>query len=80
MSVNGSVSSSAGEVLVLSIRYVLQSPAVSVFLSQTEVYYIDQITFFTQSHEEIIRFDVPVNEVTPVYVFYTTNLELKKKG
>lgn len=63
MCVDGGVAGRAGEVLVLSVWYVLVCPSVSVLLSQAEVDDVNEVAFLPQAHEEVIRLHVSVDEV-----------------
>lgn len=54
---------------------MLLSARVSVFLSQTKVYDVDQIALLAQAHEEVVRFNVPVDEIFVVNIFYSADLE-----
>lgn len=71
VSVNGSVTCSTRQILVLPIRNVKVSLRVSEFLRQTKVNDVDLVPALADSHEEVIRFDVAVNEVTGVNIFDT---------
>lgn len=63
MSVDTSVSSSSSQVLVLSVRNVKMSLWISVLLCQSEINYVYLISTFTDSHQEVIRFNITMNEV-----------------
>ena len=58
----------SSQVLVLSVGNVLSSPVISVFLCQSEVDKEKLVTMTTDSHEEIIRLDVAMNEILVVDV------------
>ena len=58
MCINGSISCSASQVLVFSVRNVLPSFVVSVLLGQTEVDEEQFITMTSDSHQEVVGFDV----------------------
>lgn len=75
MSVNGGVAGSASQVLILTIRDVLMCAGVTILLSQAKVYDVDQVSLLAKPHQEIIRFNVSVNEVLGVDVLDSANLE-----
>jgi hypothetical protein len=62
MSVDGSISSSTGQVLVLTVWNVEMCLGVAVLLGQTEIDNVDLVSTLANAHEEVIRFDVTVNE------------------
>ena len=73
--VDRGVPSCAGEILVLAVRDVEVSLGVTKFLSQTEIYNIDLVATFADAHEEVVWFDVAVDEVAGVNVLDTRNLD-----
>jgi hypothetical protein len=62
MSVDGGISGSARQVLVLAVRDVEVSLRVAVFLGQTEVNNIDLVSSLANSHQEVVRLDIAVDE------------------
>ena len=60
--VNGGISSSTSQVLVLTVWDMEMSLRVAVLLSQTEVNDVYLITALADTHEEIVRLDVTVDE------------------
>ena len=42
---------------------------VTVFLGETKIDHVDLVAALADTHEEIVGFDVAVNEVAGVYVF-----------
>lgn len=75
MSVNGGIAGSASQVLILTIRDVLMCAGVTILLGQAKVYDVDQVSLLAKPHQEIIRFNVSMNEVFGVYVLDSANLE-----
>jgi hypothetical protein len=69
--VDGGITSSSGQVLVLPIRDVEMGLGVTVFLGQTEIDDIDLVAALADAHEEVIRLDVTVNEGLGVDVLDT---------
>lgn len=63
MGVDGSVSSRAGQVLVLSVGDVKVRLRVAVLLSETKVDDVDLVASFADAHEEIVGLDIAVDEV-----------------
>ena len=74
VSVDGGVTGSAGEVLVLPVGNVKMGLRVSVLLGKAEIDHIDLVATFPDPHQEIVRLDVTVNEVARVDVFDTRYL------
>jgi len=60
--VDGGITSSSGQVLVLPIRDVEVGLGVTVFLGQTEIDDIDLVAALADAHEEVIRLDITVDE------------------
>ena len=75
MCVDAGVARRAGEVLVFPVRYVLVCARVAVLLGQAEVDDVDEVALLAEAHEEVVRFDVAVNEVLRMYVFYAADLK-----
>ena len=73
MSVNGGISGSPSQVLVLPVRNVLPGLVVSVLLGQTKVNEEEFITVTSDSHQEVVWFDVSVDEVLVVDKLNPTN-------
>ena len=63
MSVYAGISCCSCEILVFPIWDMLVCSRISVFFGKAEVYYVHKVTFFAKSHEKIIRFHIPMNEV-----------------
>lgn len=62
MSVDRGVTGGTSEVLVLSVRDVEVGLRVAVLLGQTEIDHIDLVTTLANTHEEVVRLDVAVDE------------------
>ena len=62
MSVDTGITSSTSQVLVLTVRNMEVGLGVTVFLSKTKVNYVDLVTTLANSHQEIVRLDVTVDE------------------
>jgi len=69
--VDGGVTSSTGEVLVLTVWDVEVSLWVSVLLGQTKVDNVDLVASLANAHQEVIWLDITVNEGLGVDVFDT---------
>lgn len=50
------------------------SPAITIFFGQTKINDVNEIAFFPQPHEKIIRLYISVNEVSSVDEFNSTDL------
>jgi hypothetical protein len=66
--VDRSVSSSTRQVLVLSVRDVQVGLGVSVLLGQSKVDHVDLVASLANAHEEVVRLDISVDEVSGVDV------------
>ncbi len=69
MGVDTSIASGTGKILIFTIRDVKVRLRVSVLLSETEIDDIDLVATFPDPHQEIIRFDVTMDEGLGVNVF-----------
>lgn len=69
MGVNGSVTGSTSQVLVLSVRNVEVCLGIAVLLGQTEINHVDLVTTLSNTHEEVVRLDIAVDEGLGVDVF-----------
>lgn len=78
MSVDGGVSCSSSQVLVLAVRDVLVSAGVAVFFGQAKVDDVDQVALFAQPHQKVVRLHISVDEVLGVNVLYAADLSWRK--
>lgn len=62
MSVDGCITSSSRQVLVLTVRNVEMGLRVAVFLCQSKVDDIDLISTLAYPHQEVVRLDITMNE------------------
>ena len=69
MSVDGSVTSGAGKILVLTVGDVKVSLGVTVLLGQTKINDIDLVAPLADAHEEVVRLDITMDEGLGVDVF-----------
>jgi hypothetical protein len=60
--IDGSITGSASQVLVLSIRDMEEGLRVTVLLGQTEINDIDLVSTLANAHEEVVRLDITVDE------------------
>ena len=60
--VDRSITSSTGQVLVLAVWDVEVSLGVAVLLGQTEIDNIDLVATLADTHEEVVRLDITVDE------------------
>ena len=72
--VDGGVAGGSGEVLVLAVGDVLVGAGVAVLLGQAEVDDVDQVALLPQTHEEVVRLHVSVDEVLGVDVLNAADL------
>lgn len=73
MSVDGSITGSSRQVLVLTVWDVEVRLWVTVLLCQSEVDDIDLISTLPNSHQEVVRLDITMNERFGVNVLDTGN-------
>jgi hypothetical protein len=62
MSVDGSITGSTGQVLILTVWDVEMSLGVTVLLGKTEINDIDLVTTLSYAHEEVVWLDITVDE------------------
>jgi hypothetical protein len=60
--VDGSITGSASQALVLLIRDVEVGLRVTVLLGQTEINDIDLVSTLANAHEEVVGFDITMDE------------------
>jgi hypothetical protein len=72
--VDGGVTGSTGEVLVLSVGNVKVGLRVSVLLGKAEINDIDLVSTLADSHQKVVWLDVTVDEITRVNVLDTRDL------
>ena len=75
MCVYGGVAGSASQIFVLTVGDVLVRACVTVFLSQTKIDYVDQVTLLAQPHQEVVWLHISMNEVLGVDIFNAADLE-----
>ena len=73
MGINGSITSSTRQVLVLPIWDVEMGLRVTVLLGQTKINDIDLVAALADAHEEVVRLDITVDEGLGVDVFNAGN-------
>jgi hypothetical protein len=79
VSVDTSISSRTGQVLVLSVWNVKVGFGISVFLGQTKINDIDLIASLSNAHEEVVGLNVSVDEGLGVNVLDTGDELIGKK-
>lgn len=63
MCVNGGIAGSASQVFILPVRNVLMRTSITVLLGQTKINDVHKVALLAKPHQEVVRFDVSVNEV-----------------
>lgn len=71
MGIDGSISRSSGEVLVLAVRNVLVRSRISVFLGESEIDNVNHRLSLPESDEKVIRLYITVNEGLCVHILQT---------
>jgi hypothetical protein len=74
MGVDGRISGSSGQVLVLAIGDMKMGLGIPVLLRKTKVNDIDLVAALADTHEEIVRLDVTMDEIAGMDVFDTRDL------
>lgn len=62
MGIDGGITSGTSQVLVLSVGNMEVSLGVSVLLGQTEIDNVDLVTSLANTHQEVVRLDISVDE------------------
>lgn len=73
--VDRGIAGSAGQVLVFPVGDMLVCAGIAVLLGQAEVNDVDQVALLPQSHEEVVRLHVPVDEILGVDVLDAADLK-----
>lgn len=73
MGVNGCITGSSRQVLVLTVWNVEVSLRVTVFLCQSKVDDIDLVSTLANSHQEVVRLDITMDERLGMDVLDTGN-------
>src|SRR5271154_2328524 len=76
MSIDGCVTCCSSEIFVFTIGNVEMGFWVTVFFGESKVDYVDLVAAFTDTHEEVVGFDVAVDERFCVDVFDSGDLNL----
>lgn len=80
VSIDAGIAGGSGQVLVLAVRDVQLGARVAVSFRQTEVDDVHQVPPFPQSHQKVVRFNVPVDEVTGVDEFDPADLLVQPRN
>lgn len=64
MCINTSVTSCTSKILVFSVRNMLMSLRVSVFLGETKIDQVNNISFLSNTDKEVIWLNISVNVVS----------------
>ena len=73
MGIKTRIPSSSSQVFILSVWYMLTSSIIPVFLSQPKVNEEKFVAVSSNTHEKIIWFYIPMNEVFVVYILNSSN-------
>lgn len=76
MCIDGHISSSASQALMLPVWNVFFGLGVDVFFGQAKVNDVDDVFLFIPlpSDEKVLRFDISIDEVFRVHVLHSRNL------
>lgn len=74
MSVQTSISSGASQIFPCSVTNMLPRFWIAISFDETKVDDIYKISTVTQTHQEVIRFDITMNIIATMYKFDTTYL------
>lgn len=75
MCVNRGVARCASQVLVLPVRDVLVCAGITVLLGQSKVNDVHQVALLPKPHQEVVRLDIPMDEILGVDVLNATYLK-----
>lgn len=80
MCIDGHISSSASQALMLPVWNVFFGLGVDVFFGQAKVNDVDDVFLLVPlpSDEKVLRFDISIDEVFRVHVLHSRNLVRKK--
>ena len=70
MGIDRRVPRSSGQVLVLPVGNVLLAFRISVLLGEPEIDHVDHVRLLSETDQEIIRFDIPMQKVLGVHVLH----------
>lgn len=77
VSIDAGITGRSRQVLILAVRDVQLGSRIAIPFGETKVNYVHQISPLSQTHQEVVRFDVPVDEVARVDEFDPTDLLLQ---
>ena len=72
MCIDGGISCRSGKIFILTVGNVLVGSWITVFLGETKVDNVNDALTFAQADEEVVRFDVSMDEAFGVDVFEPT--------
>lgn len=80
MCIDGHISSSASQALMLPVWNVFFGLGVDVFFGQAKVNDVDDVFLLVPlpSDEKVLRFDISIDEVFRVHILHSRNLVRKK--
>jgi hypothetical protein len=67
--IDGRVPSSTRQVFILAVRDVEMSLGVTILLGKTKINDVDLVASLSDAHQEVVRLDITMDEVTGVNVF-----------
>lgn len=76
MSVNTRISRCPSEILILLVGYMCICFGVTVSLCQAKINHVNLVATFSDTHEEVVWLNIPMNESFGMTVFNTRELEL----
>jgi len=76
MSIDRSISCGTGQIFVFSVWNVEVCFWVAIFFCKPEINHVNLIATLANTHEKVIRFDIPVDERLGVDIFDTRDLEV----
>jgi len=76
MSIDRRVSCGAGEILVLPVGNVKVGVGVTKFLREAEIDDINYVFVLADAHQEVVWFDIAMDEISTVDILDTSNLRV----
>ena len=78
MGVNWGVSGCAGQIFAITVRDVLSSLGVTEALGEAKINNVDVVLLFADSNEEVVRFDITMEEMPWMHELNTLKLWEKR--
>jgi uncharacterized protein YuzE len=78
MGVNGGVSRGSSQIFMLTIPNMLMGSRITIFFGESKINDINEIFTLAKANQEIIWFDIAMNEIFGVDIFQASNQLISK--